>query len=304
MDRLSSMSIFVKAVETGSFSAAAEALGMSPQLVGKHVLALENHLGVKLLTRTTRRQHLTEIGEQFYERSHSILAEVEAAEALAEETRIVPRGTLRISAPVTFGIHTLAPKLPEYLRLYPGVSVQLSLSNRLIDLIDEGYDAVFRVGDLPDSGLIARRLNPYRLVICASPDYLERRGVPQTPLELGEHECLLFSHTSLRTQWTFEGPEGHLTVPISGKLMMDSGEALLGAALAGQGIILQPLELLAPSILAGTLVPILPGFSVPARHLHILHAPDQRVPPKLRSFLDFAVAAFGATKGLTHHRGI
>lgn len=293
MDRLASMAIFVKAIDLGSFSAAADALGLSPQLVGKHVLALENHLGVRLINRTTRRQHVTEIGKQYYERSHYILAEVEAAEALAEETRMVPRGTLRISAPVTFGIHALAPRLPTFMNTYPEVSVELALSNRLVDVIDEGYDAVFRVGDLSDSGLIARRLGPYRLGVCASPNYLKERGIPLTPADLAEHECLIFSHTGLRTHWSFIGPKGPITIPISGKLTMDSGEALLAAAVAGHGVILQPMELLRAGIQSGLLVPLLPGYHVPTRQFHVLHAPDRRVTPKLRSFLDFAAAQFG-----------
>ncbi|NTF43667.1 LysR family transcriptional regulator [Rhizobium rhizogenes] len=294
MDRFSSMSIFVKAVELGSFSAAADALNMSPQLVGKHVQFLEQHLGVRLLNRTTRRQHLTEIGSQFYERSRNILAEVEAAEALAAETRAVPRGKLKVNAPVTFGINALAPKLPKYLGAHPEVSIDLSLSNRLVDLIDEGYDAVFRIGELADSGLIARRLAPYRLVICAAPSYLRSRGVPLKPNDLQGHDCLIFSHTMLRTHWDFEGPGGNVSVPISGRLMVDNGEALLQAALAGQGIILQPFELVRSSLEAGTLLPVLPEYSVPTRPLHILHAPDRRITPKLRSFLDFVSAEFGS----------
>lgn len=293
MDRFSSMSIFVKAVELGSFSAAADALNMSPQLVGKHVQFLEHHLGVRLLNRTTRRQHLTEVGSLFYERSRNILAEVESAEALAAETRAVPRGRLRVSAPVTFGINALAPKLPEYLKAYPEVSIDLSLSNRLVDLIDEGYDAIFRVGELSDSGLIARRLDPYRLIICAAPRYLESRGTPRTPGDLVDHECLIFSHTRLRTHWAFEGPDGYVDVPISGRLTVDSGEALLQAAVAGLGIIFQPLELIRASIESGQLVPILPEYKIPTRPLHVLYAPDRRITPKLRSFLDYVVAEFG-----------
>lgn len=294
MDRLSSMSIFVKAVELGSFSAAADALKMSPQLVGKHVQFLEQHLGVRLLNRTTRRQHLTEVGSQFYERSRNILAEVESAEALAAETRAVPRGRLKVNAPVTFGINALVPKLPRYLKAYPEVSIELSLSNRMVDLIDEGYDAVFRVGELADSGLIARRLDPYRLVICAAPSYLRSYGEPLKPDDLADHECLIFSHTILRTHWDFDGPDGHVSVSISGRLVVDSGEALLQAALTGLGIILQPFELVRSSLEQGLLVPILPDYSVPTRSLHILYAPDRRITPKLRSFLDFASVEFGS----------
>ncbi|MBN8951888.1 MULTISPECIES: LysR family transcriptional regulator [unclassified Rhizobium] len=293
MDRLSSMSIFVKAVEFGSFSAAADALNMSPQLVGKHVQFLEQHLGIRLLNRTTRRQHLTEVGSQFYERCRNILAEVESAEALAAETRAVPRGKLKVNAPVSFGIHALTPKLSKYLGAHPEVSIELSLSNRLVDLIDEGYDAVFRVGELVDSGLIARRLDPYRLVICAAPSYLRSRGLPSKPDDLKGHDCLIFSHTMLRRYWDFEGPEGSVNIPISGRLMIDSGEALLQAALAGLGIILQPYELVRSGLETGSLVSILPEYRVPVRSLHILHAPDRRITPKLRSFLDFVSSEFG-----------
>lgn len=292
MDRLSSMSIFVKAVELGSFSAAADALNMSPQLVGKHVQFLEQHLGIRLINRTTRRQHLTEVGSQFYERCRNILAEVESAEALAAETRAVPRGKLKINAPVSFGIHALTPKLPKYLGAHPEVSIELSLSNRLVDLIDEGYDAVFRVGELVDSGLIARRLDPYRLVVCAAPNYLRSRGVPSKPDDLKEHDCLIFSHTMLRTHWDLEGPDGSVNIPIYGRLMIDNGEALLQAALAGLGIILQPFELVRSSLEAGSLVAVLPEYNVPTRSLHILHAPDRRITPKLRSFLDFVSSEF------------
>ncbi|MGG6895686.1 LysR family transcriptional regulator [Rhizobium sp. BR 315] len=294
MDRFSSMSIFVRAVELGSFSAAADALNMSPQLVGKHVQFLEQHLGVRLLNRTTRRQHLTEVGSQFYERSRNILAEVEAAEALAAESRAVPRGKLRVNAPVTFGIHALAPVLPKYLSAHPEVSFELSLTNRMVDLIDEGYDAVFRIGELADSGLIARRLGPYRLVICAAPSYLRSHGVPSKPDDLRDHECLIFSHTMLRTHWDFEGPDGNVSIPISGRLMIDNGEALLKAALAGLGIVLQSIELIQSSLETGALVPLLPEYRVPTRQLHILHAPDRRITPKLRSFLDFASSEFGS----------
>ncbi|WP_175687350.1 LysR family transcriptional regulator [Burkholderia multivorans] len=293
MDRFTSMSIFVKAVELGSFSAAAEALLMSSQLVGKHVQNLERHLGVQLLNRTTRRQSLTDFGRQFYERAKLILAEVEAAENIAAETRATPTGRLRINAPVSFGMQTLAPRLPEYLQTFPSVAVELTLANRAVDVVDEGFDVVFRVGELSDSSLVARRLAPYRLVICASPSYLESHGTPRTPWELVRHECLGFAHTELRTHWTFDGPDGRVVVPISSRLMADHGEPLLCAASAGVGIILQPLELVRKAIDDGLLVEILSGYSVPTRPVHILYASSQRVTPKVSSFVDFAISAFG-----------
>lgn len=293
MDRLTSMGVFAKSVDLGSFSAAAEVLSMSPQLVAKHVNQLEQQLGLRLLNRTTRRQSLTEAGRIYYERVRIILAEVEAADSLAAEARAVPRGRLKINVPVTFGIHALAPKLPDYLARYPEVSVEMTLSNRFVDVVEEGYDAIFRVGDLSDSGLIARGLAPYQLVVCAAPAYLAAHPPIHSPLDLQRHECLAFSHPILRSHWTFEGTEGKVVVPVTGRLMTDSGEALLSIAVAGMGILLQPMELVRAELAAGRLVTLLPEYKIPTRPMHILYAPDRRITPKLRSFIDFAVEQFG-----------
>lgn len=296
MVRLLSMTAFAKAVELGSFSAAGDALGMSSQLVGKYVQSLEQQLGVRLLNRTTRRHHLTDIGTTFYERVKIILAEVEAAETLAEETRATPRGRLRINAPVSFGIHTLSPRLPEYLRAYPEVSLELSVSNRYVDVIEEGFDAVFRVGELTDSGLVARPLAPYELLLCAAPSYLDTHTPIRSPDDLVQHECLGFFHSELRSHWTFDSPDGRSTIPVKGRLTVDSGESLLAFALAGMGLLLQPRELLERELEAGRLVEVLPDFQIPSRPMHILYAPDRRITPKLRSFIDFSLAAFGSAR--------
>lgn len=293
MDRFQSMSVYAKAVETGSFSAAGEVLHMSSQLVGRHVRTLEQHLGVCLINRTTRRQHLTEAGFAFYERVKIILAEVEAAEGLAAMRGGTPRGRLRINAPVSFGVHALAKRLPEYLAQYPEVSIDMSLANRFVDLIEEGFDVAFRVGELSDSGLIARALAPYRLRLCAAPDYLATRPPITHPSDLGQHECLGFSHTELRTRWTFTGSEGEIVVPVSGQLMVDSGEALLMAARAGMGLLLQPCELVREDLASGRLVEVLADYPIPTRPFHMLYAPDRRMTPKLRSFIDFVLATFG-----------
>jgi DNA-binding transcriptional LysR family regulator len=293
MDRLTSMNVFVKAVDSGSFSAAADALRMSPQLVGKHIQTLEQHMGVRLLNRTTRRQSLTDIGQSFYERARIVLAEVEEVDSLVAETRSVPRGRLKINAPATFAIHALAPRLHAYLNANPEVSIDLTMTNRFVDLIDEGYDAVFRIGELSDSSLIARALAPYRLVLCAAPAYLASHNPIRAPMDLQQHECLGFSHTTLRTHWPFDGPEGRVTVPISGRLMVNNGEALLPAAVAGLGVMLQPVELVEAELESGRLAPVLPEYSIPTWPMHILYAPDRRLTPKLRSFIDFAVEVFG-----------
>jgi DNA-binding transcriptional LysR family regulator len=302
MDRLSSMAAFVKAVEMGSFSAAGDAMQMSAQLIGKHVNHLEQRLGVRLLNRTTRRQSLTDFGREFYERCKVILTEVETAENLAAETQSLPSGRLRINAPVSFGMQSLAPRLPEFMQANPMISVELTLANRAVDLIDEGFDVVFRVGQLSDSGLIARPLAPYRLILCAAPSYLKNKPALRTPWDLQNHECLGFSHTELRTHWTFDGPEGRVAVPVSGRYMADHGEPLLCAAVAGLGVMLQPIELVFESLQQGTLVPLLPDYPVPSRALHVLYAPDRRITPKLRTFLDFATTAFGAGVGKTQNK--
>lgn len=293
MDRLTSMSVFVKAVELGSFSATANAFNMSPQLVGKHVRILEEHLNVRLLNRTTRHQSLTEVGRAFYERAKNILAEVEESEAIAAQINAIPRGRIKISAPTTFGTHALAPQLPEFLSTYPEISIDLSLTNRIVDLIDEGFDLVFRVGELPDSGLIARKLKPYQLILCASPLYLKSSQPINSPKDLKYHECLGFSHTTLQTHWQFEGTEGHFSVPVSGRFMTDSGDALLPAAIAGLGIMLQSAEMVTPAIEKGLLVHLLPDYHVPTRPMHILYASNRHVLPKLRCFIDFCIKKFG-----------
>ena len=293
MDRLASMEVFVKVAETGSFTSAADALGISGAMVGKHIRTLEEHLGVQLLHRTTRRQSLTGAGKDFLERARIVLAELEAAEALAAESRARPRGELRVNAPVTFGAHRLAPLLPDYMAANPDVSVRLTLNDRVVDLVDEGYDCVFRVGALADSTLIARRLRPVELVACASPAYLERRGAPQHPRALAGHECLGFADWELEQCWRFVGPEGEIAVPVKARLSANIGQALRQASLAGWGILLQARELTAEDIEAGRLVRVLPEWEAPRRPMHLLFAPDRRVTPKLRSFIAFAAERFG-----------
>ena len=299
MDRLESIGVFVKATELGSLTAAAESLQISSQLAGRHVQALERRLGVRLLNRTTRRQSLTDFGRGFYERAKVILAEVEAAENLAAEVREVPSGRLRVNAPVSFGAHSLAPLLPQYMQEHPKVNVELTLNNREIDLVNEGFDVVFRVGELSDSALIARPLAPYQMVICAAPEYLAAHAPLTSPADLSHHECLCFAHTELRLQWSLVGPEGLVVVPITGRMTSDHGEPILQAALAGMGILLQPLDLVRGALDAGRLQKVLPGYEVPSRPMHVLYSPDRRVTPKLRSFLDFTVGTFGPHASVT-----
>lgn len=261
MDLIAPLRTFVKVAEVGSFAAAADALDLSPQLVGKHVQSLEQHLGVRLLNRTTRKQSLTDFGQAYLARARVILEEVEGAEQLAEVARGRPMGRLRVSAPVTFGVHALGPAVVAYLQQYPDVQVDLNLSNSLVDIVEDGFDLVFRTGDLADSGLVARRLGPYPLVLCASPAYLASRPAIVHPADLSRHECLGFAHSIIRTRWSFRDADGSvLSVPVSSRFMVNQAEPLLTAAVGGLGLILQPHEMLAAALARGELVEVLPDY--------------------------------------------
>ncbi|WP_313605745.1 LysR family transcriptional regulator [Comamonas jiangduensis] len=283
------MSVFVKAVECGSFASAADELNLSAPMVGKHVRQLEQQLGITLLNRSTRRQSLTDVGRHYYERCKIVLAEVDAADAIARESKKLAQGHLRISASINYGTHCLAPVLSAYRERHPHVTLGLELSDSVVDLIAEGYDAVFRVGTLQNSGLRARALAPYRMVICASPGYLAQHGTPRTPAELMGHECLRFTHWSPREVWYFDGPQGREEVEIQGALSANVGQALKEAALHGMGIILQPEVLVAADVKAGRLIPILPGYIAPSLPVHLLTAPGRLRTQKLQSFVDYVV---------------
>jgi DNA-binding transcriptional LysR family regulator len=294
MDRLTSMAVFVKAAESGSFAAAALAFGMSSQMAGRHVSALEARVGAPLLARTTRRQSLTEIGQLFYERCKTLLADAEAAESVALDYSATPRGRLRVTAPVTFGTCSLAPMIARYLRRHPEVEVDLTLTDRFVDLVDEGYEVAIRLGALADSTMIATPLMPYRLVACASPAYLAERGEPKTPAALAEHDCLGFAFTSLPpyNEWVFGSAQGKHSVKVSGRLQANDMKALLAAALDGLGIVLAPEIAVNDDIAAGRLMPLLRNYDAPERPMHVVFT-ARRVTPKLRAFIDQVVAEFG-----------
>ena len=292
MDKLRSMEIFVAAVDTGSFTAAAERFGISAVMVGKHVRELEQRLGAALLTRTTRRQSLTEIGRQYAEQCRAILAQIHAAESLAETMRVAPRGVLKVSAAVSFGMEWLSPMIPDFLEMYPEVSVDLNLNDRMIDMVEEGFDVAVRIGKLEDSSLVARPLRPYGLAICASPDYLARRGVPQGPADLAQHECLEFSGWVPQARWRLKGEKDGRKVPLS-RLRANNSYALKQAALKGFGLIMQAETALAQDIAAGRLVRVLDDYLPTPRSMHLLYPRNRQPTPKLTSFIDFMLARLG-----------
>lgn len=295
MDRLASMGVFVKAADLGSFTAAAAALGMSSQMVGKHVSFLEARLGAQLLRRTTRQQSLTDVGHSFYGRCRTILAETEAAEALVNDLSTTPRGRLRVNAPVTFGACRLAPLVTRYLQAHPDVEVELTLSDRYVDVVDEGYDAVIRVGPLKDTALAMRELATYPLVACASPAYLAASGAPDAPEELANHCCLTFVNWSglPYAEWRFTKAGRVHAVQVRSRLQINDGRALLAAALDGHGIILQPEVVVRDDLDTGRLVRVMPAYAAPSYSMHLLFSARRSQTPKLRSFIDCVVDAFG-----------
>jgi len=296
MDRLTSMEAFVAAAESGSYARAATRLGLSPQMVAKHVAALEQRLGARLLNRTTRRQSLTELGSAYLERCRHILGEAQAADSLAQIMNATPRGKLRISAPVTFGSYSLMPFVTAFLREHPQVEIDLHLTDRYIDLVEEGYEAAFRIGPLADSSLTARPLAPYRLIACAAPAYLAARGTPRVPADLEQHECLGYAYWSrpADNQWQFRHDGQIHEVQVRSRLQVNESKALLSAAVDGFGIVLGPADFLEPARAAGELVQLLPGYEAPSRAMHLLYRPDRQMTAKLRHFVDAAIARFGA----------
>jgi len=291
MDKLRSMEIFVAVVDTGSFTAAAERFKISAVMVGKHIRSLEEKLGAALLTRTTRRQSLTEIGRHYADQCRTILAQVQAAESGAEALRGAPRGQLKISAPVSFGAEWLSPAIAAYLEQYPDISVELSLNDRIVDLVEEGFDAAIRIGVLGDSTMIARPLRSYGMVICAAPSYLARRGTPQVPADLAQHECLDFTGWSAQGRWRLKGEKDGRAFPPA-RLRSNSTHALRMAALEGFGITMQAELILSRDIAEGRLIPILRDYVPTARPMHLLYSRDRQPTPKLTTFIDFILARF------------
>jgi DNA-binding transcriptional LysR family regulator len=299
VDTLASMTMFVRVVEMGSFAAAAEASDVSPTMAGKHIRAIEQRLGARLLHRTTRRQQLTEVGRLYYERCKLVLADVELAERSAHELQATPRGRLRITAPMSFGSRRLTPALTEYLQRYPDVSVELSLDNRVYDLVSEGYELGIRIGAIDDPQLVVRPLQPYRMLLAASPAYLAKHGTPSIPEELSKHICLGLTNWRRRDHWRLLGPDGReCDAPVQGRLSVDHGDALRVAALHGAGIVLQPEVLLSDDLAEGRLMPVLPGWAPPSTPMHLLYAQDRRPTAKLRSMIDFLMERFGADPSL------
>lgn len=287
MDKYQEMRVFTGVVDAGSFVAAADALAMSKAAVSRYVSELEQRLGVRLLHRTTRRLSLTQEGEVFLARCRDILASIEASEAELSSRTDSATGMLKLSVPISFGVQHLAPLWSEFLELHPRVSLNVQLADRLIDLVDEGIDLAVRIARLPDSSLVSRKLASTRLVLCASPAYLKRRGTPLHPSELVDHDVLGYSLLTMGDQWPFVGPEGPLTVKVQPRIWTNNGDTCVAAALRGTGIQLQPTFLVARELAAGELVEVLPQYQSIELGIYAVYPTRKFLLPKVRALVEY-----------------
>lgn len=284
---------FTSVIEHGSFTAAAEALGISKPVVSKQVSALEKHLGVQLLNRTTRRLHLTQAGEVFASYSQRIMSEVHEAEQSVLPLQSEPKGKLRISAPESLAMSLLSEVLPQFQQNYPKLELDIRITGRFVDLVEEGIDVALRVGTLEDSSLIARRLMPCGFHVCAAPDYLKNHGSPKHPNELNEHNCLIYSQGQNPDNWFFQDEKGKgFNVKVKGNLHSDTGNLLMNAALNGSGILMAPTYMVANALEQGKLEEVLKQYSPGRTGLYAVYPYSKLVSKKVRAFVDYVVKSW------------
>lgn len=293
VENLEGLPVFVRAVREGSFSAAARVLGLTPSAVSKQIGRLEDQLAVRLFNRTTRRLGLTEEGAAFYERASRILADLEDAAAAVSSLQGVARGRLRVTMPTAFGVIHLLPALPDFLERHPEVTLEIDLNDRIVNMIEEGFDLALRVGDLEDSSLIGRRLAANRRVLAAAPDYLANHAPPQRPEDLASHNCLIYTYRAQRHDWHLVDAAGEESVfTVAGNLETNNPMMLRAAALAGLGVVLLPLWIIGPDLKAGRLQRLLPDYHWPDSAIQAVYPPGRHLSARVRAFLDFLVERF------------
>jgi DNA-binding transcriptional LysR family regulator len=292
MDKFREMQVFVAVVDAGSFVKAAEALDLSKAAVSRHVGELESRLGVRLLHRTTRKLSMTEEGEVFHARCKGLLDLVDEAEAEITAHSGEAVGQLKVNVPVSFGLMYLAPLWADFMGLHPKVTLDVTLSDRMVDLVDEGYDLAVRIARLPSSSLISRKLSSTRMILCASPTYLREHGAPAHPSELASHAVLTYTLLSTGDSWEFEGPQGRVTVNVTPRMRANSGETCCAAALKHQGIVLQPSFLVGAYLKSGALVEVLSPYRSIELGIYAVYPTRKHVTPKVRLLIDFLVEAF------------
>jgi len=294
MDTIDGMRTFVTVAAQGSFSGAAEYLGMSPQLVSKYVGQLETRLDVRLLNRSTRTLSITEAGQAYYDRCRQVLADIDEMETAVGEQTGKARGTLHINAPMSFGFTHLGRAIAQYQRDELEVAVNLTLNDRVVDIVSEGFDLAIRIARLDESSLIARQLAPVRLVLCGAPSYFKQRGIPETPEELAEHNCLGYTYSSDQDVWTFTRDGETHSVKINGRFSANNGDVLRLAAMSGAGLVLQPTFIVGDDIRAGRLQRVLDDYRVEELNVYAVYPHRQYLSAKVRTFVDFLVSYFGS----------
>jgi DNA-binding transcriptional LysR family regulator len=300
MDRLSAMEAFVRVVEAGSFVAAADRLGISTSSLSRMVADLEQHLGSRLLHRTTRRLSLTESGQAYYERCVTLLADVAEAEAIAGQSAAQARGTVRLTCSYSMAEQTVAPAIAAFVERHPAVKFELIVSDRIVDLVEEGFDLAIRVGNVGSDRLVARRLGSMQLVLCAAPAYLERHGAPAVPADLPRHNALTYAYSAAPRVWRFHDVAGSAhDVRVAGNLHANSGDALRAAAIAGLGILYEPDFLLASALRAGQLVRLLPDFTGAGGEIWAVYPSRRHLSLKVRLFVDHIAAVFAGAASVS-----
>jgi DNA-binding transcriptional LysR family regulator len=293
MDRLTAMQVFAQVVETGSFARAAERLGLSTSATSRQVAELESHLDTRLLNRTTRRVSLTESGRAYYERAVQLLADLEEAEQEASRATVVPRGTIRLTTSVNFGVRHVAPAIAAFFGRHAQVRFDVSLSDRIVDLVEEGFDLAIRIGAAGPENLVARKLGETRLLPCASPAYLKAHGAPLTPEDLARHNCFTYEYVSPRNVWRFRDAAGsERTVRVAGNLHSNNGDLLAEAAAQGAGIVFEPAFIVGSDVRAGRLVPLLQDFVAPPMPIYAVYPSRKHLSAKVRLFVDFLVERY------------
>jgi DNA-binding transcriptional LysR family regulator len=286
MNPFEDMRIFTQVMESGSFTAAADKLGLSKQFISRRLIQLEERLGVRLLNRSTRRLDVTPLGQAYYESALRLVADLEQAEQSIAGQNTQPRGTIRITAPLSFAVEHLGPLLPVFLQRYPQVSVEVDLSDRAVDLLGEGYDLALRIGVLEDSTLIARHIAHIERVYCCSPEYLQRRGVPTEPEALKDHDCLPYGH-SRQVQWRFERNGKPLSLNLCGRMRANNGELLRDAAIGGLGITWLPLFIVGDALRDGRLVRVLDEFRTPLLALSAVYPQHRQGARPVQALIEF-----------------
>ena len=292
MDKFLEMRTFAEVVDAGSFVKAADSLAMSKAAVSRYVGDLESRLGVRLLHRTTRRLSLTEEGQLFYARCKALLAELDEVEAEMTSGNADASGLVRVNAPLTLGIRHLAPLWGEFRALHPNVTLDITLADRVVDLVEEGYDLAIRIAALPNSTLVSKRLSTTRMVLCASPRYLAEHGTPQHPGDLAGHAVIAYSYLSTKDEWHFDGPQGKVSVRTQPCIHTNNGDTCRAAALAHQGVILQPTFLVGEDLAAGTLVELMPQFKSIEFGIYAVYPTRKFVSPKVRVLIEFLGECF------------